>query len=132
MELMTYHAFADEMKGDSFAEFLAITLRRIANLLGAAVRNPLIDPALGTPYSPAPTASELQAAQTEFGKLAAAAERALGLERCPAAVVWRGILGKNDRGPCFPLPAGCDESGRAIPAVTVNTRRGSDEARPFA
>jgi len=132
MELLTYHAFAEAMKGDSFAEFLTITLRRITNLFGAAVRNPLIDPALGTPYSPAPAASELQAAQTQFGKLAAEAERALGLERCPAAVVWRGILGKNDRGPCFPLPPGCDESGRAIPAVTVNTRRGSDEARPFA
>jgi hypothetical protein len=131
-ELLTYHAFGEAMQGDSFAEFLAITLRRITALLGAAVQNPLIDPALGTPYVPAPAASELQAAQTTFRKLAAEAEQALGLERCPAAVVWRGILGKNDRGPCFPLPPGCDESGRAIPAVTINTRRGSDEARPFA
>lgn len=132
MELLTYNAFGEPMKGDSFAEFLAITLRRISNLLGAAVQNPVIDPALGTPYAPAPAADELQAAQAQFGKLAADAERALGLERCPAAVVWRGILGKNGRGPCFPLPSGCDESGRAISAVTVNTRRGSDEARPFA
>jgi hypothetical protein len=132
MELLTYYAFAEALKGDSFAEFLTMMLRRITNLLGAVLQNPLVDPALGTPYSPAPTASELQAAQTQFAKLAAQAERALGLERCPAAVVWRGILGKNDRGPCFPLPPGCDESGRAIPAVTVNTSRGSDEARPFA
>jgi hypothetical protein len=132
MELLAYHAFAEAMKGDSFAEFLTITLQRITNLLLAAVRNPLIDPALGTPYSPAPAPTELQAAQAQFGKLAAEAERAIGLELCPAAVVWRRILGKNDRGPCFPLPPGCDESGRAIPAVTVNTRRGSDEARPFA
>jgi len=132
LELLTYYAFQDPMKGDSFAEFLATTLRRITDLLGAAVQNPLVDPALGTPYAPAPAASELQAAQAQFGKLAAEAERALGLERCPAAVVWRGILGSNERGPCFPLPSGCDESGREIPAVTVNTRRGSDEARPFA
>jgi hypothetical protein len=132
VELLTYHAFGEVMKGDSFAEFLAITLRRISALLGAAIQNPLLDPALGTPYAPAPAASELQAAQAVFGKLADAAERALGLERCPAAVVWRGILGRNDRGPCFPLPSGCDEAGRAISAVTVNTRRGSDEARPFA
>lgn len=131
-ELLTYHAFGRPMQGTSFAEFLAITLRRIAALLGEAVQNPLIDPALGTAYTPAPSTRELQGAQTCFGKLADEAERALGLERCPAAVVWRAILGKNDRGPCFPLPPGCDESGRAISAVTVNTRRGSDEARPFA
>jgi hypothetical protein len=132
VELVTYHAFGEIMKGDSLAEFLAITLRRISALLGAAIQNPLIDPALGTPYAPAPAARELQAAQAVFGELADAAERALGLERCPAAVVWRGILGRNDRGPCFPLPSGCDETGRSISAVTVNTRRGSDEARPFA
>ena len=132
LELLTYHAFGETMRGASFAEFLAITLRRITVLLGAAVQKPLIDPALGTSYAPAPDAGELQAAQVQFGKLAAEAERALGLERCPAAMVWREILGKNDRGPCFPLPAGCDESGRVISAVTVNTRRGSDEARPFA
>jgi hypothetical protein len=132
LELLTYHASGEAMQGASFAEFLAITLRRITVLLSAALRNPLIDPAIGTPYAPTPDASELQAAQTQFGRLAAEAERALGLERCPAAVMWRAILGKNDRGPCFPLPPGCDESGRAIPAVTVNTRRGSDEARPFA
>lgn len=132
LELLTYQAFGEAMQSDSFAEFLAITLRRITALLGAAIKNPLIDPALGRPYAPAPAAGELQAAQATFGKLAAEAERALGLERCPAAVVWRGILGRNDRGPCFPLPAGCDEAGRSISAVTVNTRRGSDEARPFA
>jgi Second Messenger Oligonucleotide or Dinucleotide Synthetase domain len=132
MEILTYYAFGEAMRGDSFAELLAITLRRITNLLGATVQKPLIDPALGTPYAPAPAASELQDAQSQFGKLAAEAERALALDRCPAAVVWRGILGKNDRGLCFPLPPGCDESGRTISAVTVNTRRGSDEARPFA
>lgn len=131
-ELLTYHSFEEPMQGASFAEFLTITLRRITGLLGEAVKTPLIDPALGTPYAPAPSANELQAAQTLFGELAAEAERALSLERCPAAVVWRAIVGKNDRGPCFPLPSGCDESGLAIPAVTVNTRRGSDEARPFA
>jgi hypothetical protein len=131
-ELLTYHAFGKGMQGASFAEFLTIALDRITVLLGAAVQNPIIDPALGTPYAPAPDAKDLQAAKTTFGKLAAEADRALGLERCPAAVAWRRILGDNDRGPCFPLPPGCDESGRAIPAVTVNTRRGSDEARPFA
>ena len=131
LELLTYYAFGD-IRGDSLAELLAITLRRVGALLGEAIQNPLLDPALGTPYAPAPLASELQAAQGMFGNLAEAAERALGLERCPAAVVWRGILGKNDRGPCFPLPSGCDEAGRTISAVTVNTRRGSDEARPFA
>jgi hypothetical protein len=42
------------------------------------------------------------------------------------------LLGKNDRGDCFPLPAGCDESGRLItPAVTAITARGASEAGGF-
>jgi hypothetical protein len=56
----------------------------------------------------------------------------LTMEACPAAAIWRRILGANQRGQCFPLPAGCDESGRRItPAVTAVTARGASEAGGF-
>jgi len=67
-----------------------------------------------------------------FGRLAADARRALTLDDCAAAVVWRAMLGKNEKvGWCFPLPPGCTESGTRI-APLANTDRGSNADRGFA
>lgn len=131
-ELLTYWAFTAGIHGESYAEAFAQTLRAITLPLQGGENVPLIDPALNTPFSPKPSADERALASKRFDKVATKAERALHLPKCEAAVVWREILGSNDRGNCFPLPEGCDETGKVIGAVTVNTGRGTNEARPFA
>lgn len=129
-ELLTYWAFGAGVNGDSFAGILAETLRSISGQLasGAVV----IDPVLGKPYKPTPEPADLAAAASVFVQLADDAERALGESHCPAAAIWRRIIGRNDRGTCFPLPEGCDEAGRELAgAVTAVTARGSREAGGF-
>jgi hypothetical protein len=129
-ELLTYWAFEDGINGSSFAEILAATLRSVAEQLGDG--KALIDPVLNEPYSPAPGPTDLAAASAAFSKLADQAERALGETRCPAGATWRRIIGRNDRGMCFPLPDGCDETGRELTAaVSAVAARGSREAGGF-
>lgn len=129
-ELIAFWAFAAGLDGDSFAELFAKTLRAIATHLGGS--EPLIDPVLGTGYKPAPQEDERAAAAATFADLAASAEHALTLEECPAAAIWRRILGENDRGPVFPLPPGCDEKGNRIKNVAAVAAVGSREASGFA
>ena len=60
------------------------------------------------------------------------ADRALRLDDCPAAAIWRKMIGKNDKaGWCFPLPADCNESGERIRAIP-QADRGPNVDRPFA
>jgi hypothetical protein len=93
---------------------------------------PLIDPILGREYRPVPDPDDRAAAADVFSDLASRAERALTLDRCPAAAIWRSILGENDRGPVFPLPPGCDEKGNEIKNVAAVAAVGSKEASGFA
>lgn len=128
-ELLAYWAFEQGISGDSHAQILATTLRRVATLLGQGV---VIDPVLGSAYSPAPGADELEAARQRFSKIAGEAEEALTMETCPAAATWRRLFGSNDRGACFPLPGGCDEDGRAIGSSAASIAAlGSREAGGF-
>ena len=129
-ELMVFWAFAAGLDGGSFAEIFAKTLRAIATHLGSA--ESLIDPVLRTAYKPAPRQDDRTAAAAIFADLAASAERALTLEECAAAAIWRRILGENDRGPVFPLPPGCDEKGNRIKNVAAVAAVGSKEASGFA
>ena len=78
-----------------------------------------------------PGLAELSTAALKFGELASQAEAALSMERCPAAAIWRRLLGTNDRGACFPLPAGCDESGREITRVSPVISQGAGAAGGF-
>ncbi len=128
-ELLTYWAFPG-VSGESFAEVFAGALRGIANQLSSS--EPLQDPVLNRPYEPEPDESDRNAAVDVFTGLAAMAEKALTVSRCEAAVLWRHILGENDRGPCFPLPPGCDERGQEIKKVAPVTAVGSREASGFA
>ena len=129
-EILTHWVFKDgDTKGASFAEIFASTLRGIATRL--ADGTPLINPALDTPYEPAPKDAERTAAAKAFDALAAKAERALTVDKCPAAVLWREIIGRNDRGECFPLPPGCDATGKAISSITSVGARGPREAHGF-
>lgn len=129
IELACYWGFEGGTGAETFAECLRGTLGYIADHLRG--EEALLDPALGTPFSPAPTTAERSAAAETFELLADSASRALTADRCPAAVLWREILGRNDRGPVFPLPEGCDETGAEIKGITAISSRGSDEARGF-
>jgi hypothetical protein len=129
-ELLTYWAFQGGVDGESQAEILAKTLRSITTQLGSG--SVVTDPALGQSYSPAPEPAVAEAARDIFAALAGEAKAALSAEKCPAAAAWRRIIGRNSRGACFPLPEGCDETGRAIAtAATAVAARGSREAGGF-
>jgi hypothetical protein len=131
IELATYDAFRNGIIGDSFAELFAATLSAVAGRLGTVDMLPLLDPALGTAYQPVPDPDDVAAAASLFSNLAEQAAQALEADRCQAAFLWRQVLGHNDRGVVFPLPPGCDETGKEVPAVTANRGRGSNEARGF-
>lgn len=129
-ELETYWAFDAGVVGNSRAEILATTLDRIAAQFetGIAIK----DPALERQYSPEPDPSEIYAAAVKFRDLATKGSQALAVDRCPAAVLWREILGKNEQGWVFALPDDCDEQGKPTARITPITDKGSREARPFA
>jgi hypothetical protein len=129
-ELMTYWTFEAGVAGDSFAEILANTLSSIAGQLSSGV--PLTDPVLMEAYKPEPDATDRMNAATLFTDLAQEAQRALTLDKCAAAVIWRKILGEiDDYGPILEIPPGCDAQGRVLPAFAV-AARGSEEASRFA
>jgi hypothetical protein len=132
IELCTYWAFQEGVSGDSYAELLTDVLDKVGSRLSNAVASPLLDPAMGNPYSPAPRPDDLLRASACFKRLAADAHNALREDKCPAAVLWRSIIGKNRRGYCFVLPGGCDEQGRPTRAVRIGQSAGPDEARSFA
>jgi type III secretion system FlhB-like substrate exporter len=131
IEMAAYWAFQRTLTfGSSFAEILASAMQVISDqLVTGAVLN---DPALGTPYAPAPSRADLIAAGNRFRQLSEKARSALQMDICQAAVIWRQILGKNADGPCFPLPDGCDEHGRRVAPIAAVAATGPNEARPFA
>jgi hypothetical protein len=131
IEMATYWAFQRTVTfGPSFAEILASTMQVVGDQLATgAVLN---DPALGTPYAPAPSRDELIVAGNRFRQLSEKARAALQMDVCQAATIWRQILGKNADGPCFPLPDGCDEYGRKVAPIAAVAATGPNEARPFA
>lgn len=129
-EFLTYDAIEQGIAGTTFAEVLALTLERIAMQLDSGeIAN---DPALDRPYEKAPTADQLADAARVFRGLADKAAAALQMDKCPAAVAWREIFGENTNGDVFPLPPGCDASGKPIRSVESNASLGSDEARGYA
>lgn len=129
-ELLTYWAFGAGVSAPSYAELLAPVLSSISGQLASG--SPLIEPGMGRPYDPAPSATSLARAAGLVARLAVDASRALGLDDCEAAVVWRRMLGENEKvGWCFPLPPGCSESGTRISPL-VNRDRGSNTDRGFA
>lgn len=130
-ELLTYWAFEAGIHGNSFAEVFTATLGSISKQLADPA--PLIDPVLGRPYTPKPDQRDRTAAAAIFADLAAKAQTALRASGpCPAAAIWREILGSNQRGPCFPLPPGCDETGKPIRQIRPATTKGSEVESGFA
>jgi Second Messenger Oligonucleotide or Dinucleotide Synthetase domain len=129
-ELLTYSGFVGGVTGEGYAELLAATLEAIARQLESGTV--VIEPGMNQPYSPPPDPAAIRAAATTFRRLSSDAARALTLDDCPAALVWRTMFGQNDRGWCFPLPPGCDEIGRKQTPISATPDRGTDAARPFA
>ena len=130
-ELLSYWAYEEkDVTGGSFAEVLAATLGSAARRLSRGTV--VVDPALGTPVSPAPERDELRAAEVLFSELARKAQQALASTRCPAGALWREILGENERGHCFPVPPGCDAEGRKLGPVSSVASTGPRESSGFA
>ena len=130
-EIMTHWLFAGGLTGDSWAELFARTLRGVHEALIRAQVDPVLDPVLDRPFEPQLEQSELKEAEAIYERLASDGEAALESDVCAAAILWRSILGTNERGQVFPLPEGCDEYGRKIAPITAVTGRGSREASSF-
>jgi Second Messenger Oligonucleotide or Dinucleotide Synthetase domain len=130
-ELLTYWAFVNgQAFGSTYAEVFASTLAAVAAQLSTGTT--VTDPVLGGAYRPAPAPEDVVAAATVFSGLASDAAQALKSDECPAAAIWRRVLGSNDQGYCFPLPDGCDAEGRALKVTAVGASRGPREAGGFA
>ena len=128
-ELMAYWAFEWGLSGSTFAELTAGALHSCAEQLDACVKGDMVvEPAMGTPFHPAPSIDDLSAARIKFADLAARAQHALdAADECEAAAIWRQITGRNERGWCISLPDGCDESGKRIESVSAVLSRGRRE-----
>jgi hypothetical protein len=129
-ELLTYWAFMGGASGDSYAELLVPVLDAVAVRLSSGVV--VTEPAMDQPYEPAPELEDRANAARIFTAVAADARLALTLEDCEASVVWRRILGENEKvGWVFPIPPGCSETGQRVTPI-ANTDRGSNRDRGFA
>ena len=106
LEFVTFEAWRSRLvAGSEWDVLLARTLQCIADRFQRAGVNPLLDPVLGTPVDPPLSAGQVEQAAAIFGRLAAAANRALLLNDTDAATEWRKILGGNDRAnPVLPYP----------------------------
>ena len=106
LEFVTFEAWRSRLvAGSEWDVLLAGTLKCIADRFAQAGVVPLLDPVLRTPVDPPLSAGQVKQAADIFGKLAAAANRALLMNNTDAATEWRKILGGNDRAnPVFPYP----------------------------
>ena len=104
LEFVTFEAWRSGLvAGSEWDVLLARTLQCIADRFLRAGVDPLRDPVLGTPIDPPLSAGQVEQAAAIFGRLAAAANRALGMNTAEAAAEWGRILGGNDRAdPVFP------------------------------
>ncbi|MXW96380.1 MAG: nucleotidyltransferase [Acidimicrobiaceae bacterium] len=116
--------------GNEWGPLFAATLREAAQRFASAVNAPLLDPGLGTPVDPPLDAAQWAHASETFHGLAELAAGALNTDRCNAALKWRRILGKNDRGDVFPLPPGCSGAGPAPAGLAGAGLAGVAAGRP--
>lgn len=133
-EFLLHEGFAGgRITGSSWADLVASALAFIAQRLATAGSDPVRDPVLREPYSPAPSATELAAARAVFEDAAQRARRALTADRCQAALDWRAVFGKNlKHDPVFPLPAGCRGTGTALGgAAAANLATGGVHEKSF-
>ena len=128
LEFVTFEAWRSGLvAGSEWDALLARTLQRIADRFRLAGVNPLLDPVLGTPVDPPLSAGQVEQAAAIFGKLAAAANRALPMNDTGAATEWRQILGGNDRvNPVLPYPPNTGgHAGSTVTAAGVGAASGT-------
>ena len=131
VEFAVYDVWANrQVSGTEWGPLFANTLRVVAHRFASAVYEPLVDPGLGTPVNPPLDAAQWQNASAIFQSLATLAAEALKADRCTAALKWRRILGKNDRGDVFPLPPGCSGAGVATAGAIAAGVAGIAAGRP--
>jgi hypothetical protein len=124
LEICAYWVFDNGLSTQSsWAGYLATTLRGIADLLVDVVDDGLEDPTLpGSFITTKATDKELQDASDGFGQAADLAEKALAeKDDCKSAVLWTQLLGDNDNGAVFELPANCNVDGTTRTAATLIT-----------
>jgi hypothetical protein len=132
-EIAAYYAWSGgRVTGASWAELLAGSLGAVADEFDLAVTDGMLDPVLGTQLKPALYGDQWASGAAKFRELAGMAEEALDADMCPAAKLWRDILGTNDRGQVLPLPDGCDAYGFAIAGIAAVEAVGSNQPRGFA
>ncbi|SNY25354.1 nucleotidyltransferase domain-containing protein [Paractinoplanes atraurantiacus] len=125
-EVLTYHAFSNLKPNEkSYAEYVTVVLREIADLLVDVADDGLDDPTLdGKKIKTKATPEQLAAAAARIDEAASLAEEALKADDCSAAAKWRELLGttKNTRTEeqVFPLPEYCNADGsrKKMTAVT--------------
>jgi hypothetical protein len=119
-EVLTYWAFQNgSVSGASVGEFYTTALSGVALELRKARAGGLVDPALPSQLiTTKATVTDLDAALNEIERVAGTAEAALDSDdECQAARNFRVILGANDDGPVFPMPAHCAEDGSRLEAA---------------
>jgi hypothetical protein len=132
VEFAVYDVWSSGLvSGDEWDPLFARTLRAIAKRFNMAPLVPIIDPGMGTAVAPALDDDVWTHAGAVFAGLADLADEAIEAEKCAAAAKWREILGENERGQVFPLPAGCDARGFPISAIAPIAGLGANEARKF-
>lgn len=131
-EIMTYWAFNEELKTNSIEEIVAITIKRLRQQIINLDSKPVIDPALMEPFNPQPDSSTKALFLEVLQNLENTTSSALGTDTCQAGAFWRKVFGKNERGVCFPIPDGCDESGKKLIPVSAILSKGPEEADSFA
>lgn len=115
-EILTYHAFDAGLDDSSTAALFSGALRSIATQLASVVLgNEVEDPTRpGEVISIRVTDAQMQSAAATFDDLATRSEQALEDEKCPAAKVFREILGSVEDGDSvFEMPATCNDDGTA-------------------
>lgn len=128
-ELMTYWFFENEKPSAlSVAEYLAVTLEGIAEMLPTVAADGLDDPTLsGEKISTKATAADLATATERIQEAAEVARDALeDPDDCTSAVKWRGLLGVTSGGDeIFPLPSFCNADGthKRAAAITPGSTR---------
>ena len=134
LEFVTFEAWRSRLvTGSEWDELLAQTLQCIAARFDRAGVDPLLDPVLGTPVDPPLSEDEVKQAAAAFGKLNVTANRALDMKIADATILWREILGGNERAdPVFPNPLDAGGHGGGTAAVIgVGTRTPRNEAPRF-
>lgn len=125
------------IKGTSWADVTHAAISHVYDRLGRLDSDPVCDPVLHEPYSPAPSPAEVEVAMSAFRTCRATATRAVTAgDVCTAGSAWREVFRGNPRSEyVFPMPDGCSGTGRAYAAggagLAANAATGGSTSQGF-